>query len=163
MHSSLRRQGEITTPHQTTLLKLVDSYLQSSKSNSNVPALQTAQTHSNLSPMLSNIFFTLSAYAQQAIRRALGPSALSNNTSPVQLSSDPPGPNPSELDVMLPKVCEALVLITQCIVTITLQAEEGRNIDSGFTATGPNWKDFFSESRRATQGFVETLIGKLSI
>jgi len=168
LYTRLAIQDEIITPHQTTLLKLVDSYLQSSKLASNPPVTQTVQTYGNLSPMLSDTFFTLSVYALQAIRRSLGPSAnevQSNNT--FTTSSDPLQPNhvhepPAELDVMLPKVCEALVLITQCIVTITLQAE-GRNSDSGFTGSVQNWKDFFAESGRATQGFIETLIDLLRL
>jgi ataxin-10 len=61
---------------------------------------------------------------------------------------------PAELDVLLPKVCEASVLITQCIVTIVLEEEEvdyggGENLKAGFNKA-------FSEDGK---GLIESLVG----
>ena len=36
-----------------------------------------------------------------------------------------------ELDLLLPKVCEALVLVTQCLTTIMLRAEASADMDLG--------------------------------
>ena len=74
-----------------------------------------------------------------------------------------PLPPLAELDARLPKVCEALVLITQCIVTISLEAEdqkmllqEGRSTVTNFK----NMKEYFNEKKSSdNQGIVESLIG----
>ncbi|EGN96577.1 hypothetical protein SERLA73DRAFT_124416 [Serpula lacrymans var. lacrymans S7.3] len=110
LYDRLSVSGEIIAPHQTTLLKLLDSHLQSSHSPS---------IHAQLCPMLSTRFFGLSTYARQSIKRALGSSLSDVSESRTE------GP-PQELDLLLPKVCEALVLVTQCIVTITLSSEAVR-------------------------------------
>jgi len=102
-------EGEVITPHQTTLLKLLDSYLQSS---------QTCPTYRDMCFMLSEIFLSLSSYSQSAIRRAISPGNLDGTNE-----------LPQELDLLLPKTCEALVLAAQCIVRISLLSEEQRNTD----------------------------------
>jgi len=105
-------EGEVIAPHQTTLFKLLDSYLQSS---------EIRPTHRDMCPMLSGIFFRLSSYSQSAIMRALG----SGDENPLDGANEPP----RQLDLLLPKTCEALVLITQCIVKISLLSEERRTAD----------------------------------
>lgn len=62
---------------------------------------------------------------------------------------------------MLPKVCEALVLVTQCITTIALEAEEhqGKQFQDGTIGSLSNMKDFFIDVRFSSQGLVENLIG----
>lgn len=182
------RTDEIVTPHQTTLLKLVDSHLQAIQLNTTAPTPKTTKMQTKLSPMLAKTFFLLSEYAQQAIRRSLGPSisaadplAPSNghskpsspaesslqpqNRLPISESSQQSPPPPAfaaELDVMLPKVCEALVLVTQCVVTITLEAEE-RSLQEqvpSSSATETNLKNFFNDSRSPSDhGFPESLVG----
>jgi len=124
LFSKLSVADEIITPHQTIFLKLLDSFLQSSKEST---------VHDELCPMLSDTFFGLATYAQQAIRRALGPkasdgpsSAISNIVN-VEMTSQVTEP-PYELDLLLPKVCEALVLITQCIVTIVLEVDNNHEM-----------------------------------
>ncbi|KAF7309646.1 Ataxin-10-like protein [Mycena indigotica] len=128
-------KDEVITPHQTTLLKLVDSYLQSA-SMSTAPATPLGTPlYSKLRPMLAKSFFTLSTYAQNSIRDSLSP-------SPAQLGS---------LDVMLPKACEALVLVAQCILTVTLGSSVGIEQSS---------QDYFNEARAGAVGLVESLTGK---
>lgn len=111
-----------------------------------------------LCPMLSEAFFRLAAYAQQAIRRALGPKSCGGPSSalPGVVSVDVTSEAimlPQELDLLLPKVCEALVLITQCIVTLALAAEDD-------DASNDELKIFFNDARSDRgEGLVESLLG----
>jgi hypothetical protein len=116
--------------------------------------------------MLSDIFFRLTAYAQQAIRRALGPNASDGPSSGasgvvnVKLNSEVTTP-PQELDLLLPKVCEALVLITQCIITITLEDDDD---DASILVDQQvdEFKTFFNEARSDRgDGLIECLLGFL--
>ncbi|KAJ6624949.1 spinocerebellar ataxia type 10 protein domain-containing protein [Mycena sp. CBHHK59/15] len=159
LFARLSVQDEIITPHQTTLLKLVDSYLQAVKAPSTPTTPQGTPIYAKLRRMLAKTFFSLSKYAQNSIGKSLG---ISSST--VQ----PPAPNahappdlgqpafepPSSLDVMLPKVSEALVLVTQCIVTITLESDELAVTPAELKQTS---QDFFNETRFADQGIVESL------
>ncbi|KAG1831254.1 spinocerebellar ataxia type 10 protein domain-containing protein [Suillus variegatus] len=113
LYSSLSVEGEVIAQHQTTLLKLLDSYLQSS---------QTCPVHCDMCPMLSEIFLSLSSYSQSAIKRAINPI----NSEP---NLDSSIEHLQELDLLLPKSCEALVLATQCIVKISLLSEDRRTMD----------------------------------
>ncbi|EEB94131.1 hypothetical protein MPER_07104, partial [Moniliophthora perniciosa FA553] len=151
--------GEIVTPHQTTLMKIVDSYLQSSPNGYPNSSPKIPKTHMKLIPMLANCFTSLSAYAQNAIRRALRPSP-SEVESPTSATFNPSAGPPAELDVMLPKVCETLVLVTQCIVSIILIS---RGTDSKPTeAEGPDALEvFYQEQLGGSAGFPENIIGKL--
>ena len=90
--------------------------------------------------MLIACFFTLTSSAQHSIRRALGGASTKKNslTRNEQTSSDLPLPGPTadtdanesasnslqEVDLLLPKICEALVLTTQCLTSLTLQSED---------------------------------------
>lgn len=112
LYNSLSVEGEVIAQHQTTLLKLLDSYLQSS---------QTCPVHCDMCPMLSEIFLSLSSYSQSAITRAINPT----NSEPMNGSIE----HLQELDLLLPKACEALVLTTQCIVKISLLSEDQRTVD----------------------------------
>ena len=154
-HNGDSSADEIITPHQTTLLKLLDSYLHSS---------EASMIHGQLCPMLSETFFGLAAYAQRAIRRALGPKASDGPSSAfsgivnVEITSQVTVP-PQELDLLLPKVCEALVLITQCIVTIALDAEEKID-DSRSMRIDNQFKTFFNDARSdGGDGLIESLLG----
>lgn len=171
----LDRRGEIVTPHQTTLLKLVDSYLQSTQTGIPTAAPKTSRILEKLSPMLAECFFALSAYAQRAVRRSLGISSSTSVTGqktkdpvPAQTPTTDAGSTtaiqpPAELDVMLPKVCEALVLVTQCIITITLETEEQRvSRAPGLNAPKPlggDFKEFFNNASVSGIGLPENLIG----
>ena len=126
-------------------------------------------------------FFSLSSYSQRSIARALGtqPTATTRNppsepTESSSVQSEPlksasststvfPLPPPAELDAKLPKACEALVLTAQCIVTISLEAEEQRMLfqEGRSTLTDfKNMKEYFNEKKKSSdQGIVENLIG----
>ncbi|KAG6910234.1 hypothetical protein DXG01_012369 [Tephrocybe rancida] len=160
---------EIVAPHQTTLLKIVDSYLQAIQTSTPASGSepQTIKIHRKLSPMLAKCFLDLSVYARKAVLRSI----RSPNHSPRSPSSDGTSQNdpststpfpPAELDVMLPKVCEALVLVTQCIVTITLEAD-ARKVDEGHNAQKPDLKSFFYETRSSDGSIVENLIDLLRL
>jgi ataxin-10 len=62
----------------------------------------------------------------------------------------------------LPKVCEALVLVTQCVVTLCLEAEEHRaRVENGSSTYDEftNMKDYFNRKKYQENGMVESLIG----
>ena len=175
------RPEEIVTPHQTTLLKLVDSYLASAQQDPIASRIsEILKIHESLGNFLTKRFFSLSSYSQRSISRALGTQpTTSKRNSPSEpmesasIQSEPllsasststvfPLPPPADLDAKLPKVCEALVLVTQCIVTISLEAEEqkmlfqeGRSPLTNFK----NMKEYFNEKKSSDQGIAESLIG----
>ena len=117
-----------------------------------------------LCSMLSEIFFGLSSYGQEAIRRALGPRASDGPNLPspgimnIEVVSQPTMP-PHELDLLLPKVCEALVLVTQCIVSITLADEDDTTV--WVDNEGNEVKTLFNEAlSERGEGLVESLLGQ---
>lgn len=141
LYNKLSIQGEPVTPHQTTLMKIIDSYLQSSPPTSPQSSSRSS-IHAKVIPMLASCFTSLSSYAETAVRRALRPtpSELASPTSPISVNGISLSPDlsftpPAELDVMLPKVCEMLVLVTQCIVSIIL-ASQRQQSDSDTPNTG---------------------------
>ncbi|KAJ7281931.1 spinocerebellar ataxia type 10 protein domain-containing protein [Mycena rebaudengoi] len=158
----LSMQDEIITPHQTTLLKLVDSYLQSVRTSAIPTTPQGTPLYAKLRPLLAKTFFSLSTYAQNSIRDSLGIST--NNPSPSHAADLAPFEPPSSLDVMLPKVSEALVLVTQCIVTVTLESpSESEDGEVRSAVLKQNSQDFFNEARSADQGMVEKLLRLLDL
>ncbi|KAJ6496780.1 spinocerebellar ataxia type 10 protein domain-containing protein [Mycena vulgaris] len=146
LFNRLSMADEIITPHQTTLLKLVDSYLQSARTSPIPTTPQGTPIYAKLQPMLAKTFFSLSTYAQTSTQAHTAPQTSADGASAV---FEPP----SSLDVMLPKVSEALVLVTQCIVTITLESSE----TGAHSGPGQNSKEFFNETRSTDQGIVESL------
>jgi len=60
----------------------------------------------------------------------------------------------AELDISLPNVCEALVLVTQCIITVTLEVADEMKQDA------ENLRGLFNGAKSENgQGLVESLIG----
>lgn len=143
LYNSLSVDGEVIAQHQTTLLKLLDSYLQS---------LQTCTVHCDMCPMLSEIFFSLSSYSQSALTRALNPT----NSEPLDSSTE----HPQELDLLLPKTCEALVLVIQCIVKISLLSEDQRAVDPSAVDLRAT---FQGTSSNDGQGTAESIIELLRL
>lgn len=169
-------EDEIVSPHQTTLLKLLDSYLQPSQSRG--LAADSSELR-RLTEFVTRIFFTLALYTQQAIGRALGPNnarSLPESGDPRAYSLQSPSAAPSgaqalqELDLLLPKICEALVLVTQCLTSLSLISEESAGTPPrppapqgrpGDRATGQHLKDAISNAVAPSgEGMVECLIGK---
>ncbi len=124
--------------------------------------------------MLITGFFALSEYAQQSITRALG----SNEEGAVQPARGYPsedgrvvGPaTPSaapstetsplnELDLLLPKVSEALVLVTQCLISLALYSEE--HLDSyARTQSGPCENPPEATDDRALVDYVNSTLSR---
>jgi len=146
LYTKFSMMDEPVTPHQTTLLKIVDSFLQSKERKHSTDRYEI---HSGLSPLLATAFFSLSAFAQSAIDKSL--------------SSSPTGTIPRELDTRLPAACEALVLLTQCMVTVSLAAENRASSKSSESLTRTNLKDYFNEQQSGKQGLVESLIELLRL
>jgi len=208
LYKKFAMKNEIIAPHQTTLLKLVDSYLQSTQLNPTAIQIpEILRTHESLGSFLAKRFFTLSEYAQEAIHRSLGmtptpkpapkpkrqrsasvagrsssdssvsssaghrrhvsvSSSSTTTSAKGSVSSAVSLPPLNELDVMLPKVCEALVLITQCIITTCLEAEEQQiRLDEGISTfvTFTNMKNYFNRKERGDKGIVECLIELLNL
>jgi hypothetical protein len=117
--------------------------------------------------MIASTFFDLGEYSIRAIDRAVQ-NISSPTSTPPPLSSSPSGTNSStpsiltppelffgciysaptaeipssagELDMLLPSVCEALVLMIQCLITFALTSEDG---EFDFPP-GDNPKDFLN-------------------
>ncbi|KZV91844.1 hypothetical protein EXIGLDRAFT_769530 [Exidia glandulosa HHB12029] len=103
---------EPITPAQTTFLKLLDAYLQTRKG---VPDTATYA-------FLVTAARSLLSYCQSSLRAALDASVepgSGRSIIPQRDASVPPA-----TDARLPKVCEAVVLVCQCLVVLLLQEEE---------------------------------------
>ncbi|KAI1793579.1 spinocerebellar ataxia type 10 protein domain-containing protein [Ganoderma leucocontextum] len=157
LYGKLALEDEPITPHQTTLLKLVDSFLHRSKFTHELSSRRPDQDGSYLLGMLTHEFLALSAYAQTSIRRTLG--------SPVpHIGTDPDASvSLQELDLLLPKVCEGLVLAVQCLTTIMLRAQETNafspsqtHVESAYPSS-PN-PVMVASATFPGQGFVKSLI-----
>ncbi|GJJ11219.1 hypothetical protein Clacol_005451 [Clathrus columnatus] len=126
---SLSVKGEPITPHQTTFLKLLDSYLRDIKSIRNRPS-------SCNYAFLTDTLLYLSSYTQQAIKQF--------STSEQQ-----------GLDVRLPKVSAAVILLAQCVNTVCVPFQDVP--DANLSETGFQSAVIGSRS----PGFIESLIETL--
>ncbi|KAI0255847.1 spinocerebellar ataxia type 10 protein domain-containing protein [Lactifluus subvellereus] len=136
-------QDELVSPTQTTLLKLLDSFLQP------VPSFQGGVGDPRkLAGCLVSAFFSQAEHIQRAIQQAVG----------------------SALDVRLPGVCVALVLLSTSLSSILLaERENGEN--EGGASTDPSLvrltlpcHDTISGPGNSTEtGFIEVLIETLRL
>ena len=146
-------------------------------------------TDSDVLDFLASRFFTLSAYAQSAIQRALSPSEAAvgrdTDTDPSAEVMASAGSHLSgELDMRLPGVCAVLVLVAQCLTALLLYAEaraedlrqDGNGESTSPEASLPSPKSYLvgcqtpvearaSDARRQSEerrrgGFIEILIGE---
>ncbi|EJD43591.1 hypothetical protein AURDEDRAFT_167314 [Auricularia subglabra TFB-10046 SS5] len=105
---------EPITPAQTTFLKLLDAYLQTRK---RVP-------DSASYAFLGTAFRDLLLYCQASLRVSISATVESGR------SIIPPGESKQDAvpvtDARLPKACEALVLVCQCLVVLLLGEHETR-------------------------------------
>ena len=105
--------------------------------------------------MLIDTFFELAGYAQNAIRRALG-SVEERQGDPSNMDVDYDGDAavPKELDLLLPKVSEALVLVSQCLTTLSLgEAEHAVPSAASIRAT------LAAAHSASGEGLVESVVG----
>ncbi|EJD07503.1 uncharacterized protein FOMMEDRAFT_164457 [Fomitiporia mediterranea MF3/22] len=138
-------QDEIVNPHQTTLFKLLDSYLiylsntKDDKEKETDIDLRVRASFPQISEILLIKFFELVGNAQSSVRNSLGGSSTANTASrdnSIPNSEHPTAENVQtdalaslqSLDVLLPKVCEAIVLVAQCFCTMTLAQDTNRNV-----------------------------------
>ncbi|KAI0350670.1 hypothetical protein OH77DRAFT_1430661 [Trametes cingulata] len=173
LYVRLAVEDEIVTPHQTTLLKLVDSYLHGSQRAHELALSRRPGTdRGSLFDMLATSFLKLSSYAQDSIRRAIpsgsvSPDKKAGTHSPAETEVD--APPLQNLDLLLPKVCEALVLVTECLTTVALRAEEAAAARAAVIPPPPELvgsspKDILVAATATTgQGFVECLIETLRL
>lgn len=138
-----QREDEPVTPHQTTLLKLLDSYLRDFKSLVNE------------SPTCDYVFLTdgllrLLTYAQKAIKQSLPIVELESREKENE-------PILQDLDVRLPKVAATLILLAQCVNTICVQFQEIPDADLNNTG----YQSVVIGSR--SSGFIELLIGMVPL
>ncbi|KAI9066956.1 hypothetical protein FKP32DRAFT_1644839 [Trametes sanguinea] len=176
LYTRLTVDDEVVTPHQTTLLKLVDSYLHGSQRAHEVAlARRPGMDRGPLFDVLTGAFLALSSYTQTAIEGALA----SGHTSPATESdvtastgAEPQAvglPPLQNLDLLLPKVCEALVLVTQCLTTVALRAEEAAatpnaNAQVASESVYPSPKGMLvAATGPSGQGLVEGLIETLRL
>ncbi|TFK89174.1 hypothetical protein K466DRAFT_487334 [Polyporus arcularius HHB13444] len=184
LYRKLAVEEEPITPHQTTLLKVLDSYLHSEKHPEPVAVSSPRQPGARpeyLLDMLTETWMSLATYAQGALKRALGEG---ESTPPSEGSTETMSMNPPrvsdqgnqesgtaasqlhEIDLLLPKVCEALVLVTQCLTTIALRAEEAgstRPTSAGGLASPSPRTVMVAASTSTGQGFVECLVETLRL
>jgi ataxin-10 len=98
--------------------------------------------------------------AEDAEDDAEPPQSKQNGSSsrPKAPSRPLPLPPPAELDLLLPKVCEGLVLIAQCVSTIVLEEEEAQESGNGTLKAAFN--EALSEDGK---GLIENLVGTWSV
>ncbi|KAM5530230.1 hypothetical protein V8D89_016118, partial [Ganoderma adspersum] len=146
------------TPHQTTLLKLVDSFLHHPKFSHELSPSRPEKGDFCLLDMLTHEFLALSMYAQASMRRTLGSPGTDPDASPSW----------QEFDLLLPKVCEGLVLVAQCLTTISLRTQETNTFVAAPLRTPGSVYPLSPIAVMVTkaflgQGFVESLIELLRL
>ena len=108
--------------------------------------------------MLIDAFFGLAEYAQNAIRRALGLRSGDEPQGDDNMDVDDDAHPLQELDLLLPKVSEALVLVSQCLTTLALSEAEQS------TPSATSVKATLAAARSpGGEGLVESLIGALPL
>ncbi|KAI0788785.1 spinocerebellar ataxia type 10 protein domain-containing protein [Abortiporus biennis] len=131
LYQSISMDGEIVTPHQTILLKLVDSYLHTTRGEG-----MSRSDSINICKMLLSLFDLMAEYCQTSIQRSVGNKA---EQDPHSIAKETTSSNNEsrvhedavclkELDLLLPKVCEAMVLVVQSLTSLVLlHAEDPSN------------------------------------
>lgn len=167
--------GEVVSPPQTTLLKLLDSYLQAFLNPSTRPQVFPRRLEQDLGFILSELFHAFSAFIQNTIRQSLGKSSAESaftnasegkpeEISPLALDAS------GVLDLHMPAVCAALVLVVQCAISLllsedletTTQSKPELEDDNESDSAWVNLKHFLLNNT-APQGknvIIETLIGE---
>ncbi|KZV72208.1 hypothetical protein PENSPDRAFT_742856 [Peniophora sp. CONT] len=135
LYSGISIQDEPISPPQTTLLKLLDSYLQARIGAE--PELYDAAT----TEALVSTFDVLSSFVQKAIAHAVPghasppPTAdsasasavadtLLENDAEMELNTPGAAAGLRSLDLQLPPACAALVLVAQCLHALLLAESE---------------------------------------
>ncbi|KAF8582713.1 hypothetical protein K439DRAFT_1350402 [Ramaria rubella] len=148
-------EEEPTTPHQTTFLKILDSYLRHSKR-------ERQMSRSYDYAFLPTSFSLLCLFTQRALRRSLGAESL-----PLMTDQDSTTTENSrfinedglkELDLRLPKVSAAIILVAQCLTTILVQIhDDSREHTGGFMEAKHSGYDVVLAATQAA-GFTLRLV-----
>lgn len=138
------RKGEPVTPHQISFLKILDSFLQS---NSNLIGPEISSCDYSFIPRSMS---RLALYLRNAVKQSLGLSP--SNT---MIDNDAPPEQLKDLDLRLPKVSAAVILLAQCLSSICLQVHrfhESKQI------IPPGLQTVFNATLE--EKFVEDLVGR---
>ena len=156
------RDDEPVSPNQTTLLKLLDSFLHAVPT----PFRDRGDYWNGLAGFLAATFLVQAEHAQRAIRQVTGDPPPDQNAATDVHGSSTPLPHPADCpsDGRLPGVWVALVLLSTSLSSILLCEQE--DSDNGGAGTGPevvtSSHGTISASRScAGSGFIEALLGKL--
>ena len=128
--------------------------------------------HNNLTRMLTSSMAGLMQHIQFTIRRASGNSTTPSADVSIVDASDHPSsdherqqdpPADSTIDLLLPMACEALVLVTQCLISLTLLAEpEQSHAPAARAGLRIIRNDVTEHLRDPTLRIVELLVGAYS-
>lgn len=166
------------SPPQTTLLKLMDSYLQGSLSPTPAHGGLSKTSNKELGYIFADLFFSYSAFLHKAIRQFTGDVEDNNQSvgdSELPGASSSPLLASTALDLHMPAVCAALVLVVQCIVSMSLsedvevnvspEPEQEHGSDSERSTPKSNLKSFLLSvtSPDSKEGLIECLIGEESL
>lgn len=166
------------SPPQTTLLKLLDSYLQAALGPTSTRKGLSAASEEGLGHTLSDLFFAYSDFLHKVIRQFIGGNDENSDQRMGDLeqgASSPPLLASTALDLHMPAVCAALVLVAQCITSkllsedseadSSLRPEQEHEGDIGRDITRFNLKGFLisNTSPNGQDGMIECLIGERSL
>ena len=157
------RQDEHVSPSQITLLKLLDSFLHP------FPSFWGGDDEPcKLTGFLSSVFFSQAENVQRAIQQVIGvsPAGRDNRTDTLGSGGTTQRTVHSDLDVRLPGVCVALILLSTNLSSVLLTERENLE-NEGRASTDPNLvkltlpcHDTISGTRdSAGAGFIEVLVG----
>jgi hypothetical protein len=159
------RQDEHVSPSQITLLKLLDSFLHP------LPSFWGGDDDPrNLTGFLSSAFFSQAENVQRAIKQVIGASPSDQNNPSGVLGSGRTAQQTvhSDLDVRLPGVCVALILLSTNLSSILLTERDNREKEDT-ASTDPNLvrltlpcHDTISGTGDSDgAGFIEVLVGMI--
>ena len=130
------RDQEPTSPHRTTFLKVLDSYLLRALATNSPPRKAEADQY-NLNQVVSAIgdellsfLLVLVDYANSSLKRSVG-SLVGTEDAPSASEPSSGGAAPKPLldyDPLLPKVCESIILVAQSFCTLSLAKGDGGTI-----------------------------------
>ena len=157
--------GEPTSPHRTTLLKILDSYLLKTLATKSPvrrdnPQSDLNQTFLNISKELLSFSIELITYANASLKRSLdssdGPAELPT-TGEVDEEKTASMKPPRYYDTILPKVSESIILVVQSFCTLSLVKDTSGQI----SAFSQRTVSLLTEaSLQQGQGLVEAFIGE---
>ncbi|KAI0272467.1 spinocerebellar ataxia type 10 protein domain-containing protein [Gloeopeniophorella convolvens] len=154
-------QEEVVSPSQTTLLKLLDSYLQSVPSG-----LMDDRLH-GLVTFLTSVLLFQAEHAQHAIQQAIGATGPDVSRASDEQGDGGIAPQKADgaFDMQLPGICAALVLLSNCLSSIALsegESEGGARAAPNLVSLTLPCRTAIAGARSSTgTGFVECLLETL--